>query len=160
MLPTNALAPNGTRSSASTVLPKKIRHVLVQVSLAVMVLPWYYLSATWRYDSKVSCQKGPTRHAYEWQIGPFWQDTLELWIQNDQWKLLFSHGTSSVKVPTLSWRMLVPYGFPSIIISTQLHECYIRVYWQTTATTWHLVTIQGNTYANYDMSKFLLSTSH
>ena len=24
----------------------------------------------------VSCQKGPTRHAYAWQIGPFWQDTL------------------------------------------------------------------------------------
>ena len=26
----------------------------------------------------VSCQKGPARHAYTWQIGPFWQDTLEL----------------------------------------------------------------------------------
>ena len=25
----------------------------------------------------VSCQKGSTRHAYAWQIGPFWQDTLE-----------------------------------------------------------------------------------
>ena len=25
--------------------------------------------------SRVSCQKGPTRHAYTWQIGPFWQDT-------------------------------------------------------------------------------------
>ena len=30
------------------------------------------------YISMVSCQKGPTRHAYAWQIGPFWQDTLEL----------------------------------------------------------------------------------
>ena len=33
--------------------------------------------------SMVSCQKGPTRHAYAWQIGPFWQDTLEIqkqWI--------------------------------------------------------------------------------
>ena len=28
--------------------------------------------------SMVSCQKGPTRHAYAWQIGPFWQDTLHL----------------------------------------------------------------------------------
>ena len=27
----------------------------------------------------VSCQKGPTRHAYTWQIGPFRQDTLEVW---------------------------------------------------------------------------------
>ena len=30
----------------------------------------------------VSCKKGPTRHAYAWQIGPFWQDTLAMmcWI--------------------------------------------------------------------------------
>ena len=27
----------------------------------------------------VPCQTGPTRHACAWQIGPFWQDTLELW---------------------------------------------------------------------------------
>ena len=26
----------------------------------------------------VSCQKGPTRYAYGWQIGPFWQDTLDI----------------------------------------------------------------------------------
>ena len=26
--------------------------------------------------SRVSCQKGPTRHAYAWPIGPFWQDAL------------------------------------------------------------------------------------
>ena len=25
----------------------------------------------------VSCQKGPTHHAYTWQIGPFWHDTLD-----------------------------------------------------------------------------------
>ena len=31
--------------------------------------------------SRVSCQKGPTRHAYEWQIGPFSQGTLELWLK-------------------------------------------------------------------------------
>ena len=29
-----------------------------------------------------SCQKGPTRHAYAWQIGPYWQDTFELWISS------------------------------------------------------------------------------
>ena len=28
--------------------------------------------------SMVSCQKGPTRHAYAWQIGPFWQDTPDI----------------------------------------------------------------------------------
>ena len=38
-------------------------------------------SLSHRYDvmSRVSCQKGPTRHAYAWQIGPFWQDTLDVW---------------------------------------------------------------------------------
>ena len=30
--------------------------------------------------SRVSCQKGPTRHAYAWQIWPFWQDTLDIWL--------------------------------------------------------------------------------
>ena len=30
-------------------------------------------------SSRVSCQKGPTRHAYAWRVGPFWRDTLELW---------------------------------------------------------------------------------
>ena len=30
--------------------------------------------------SMVYCQKGPTRHAYAWQIGPFWQDTLDMYI--------------------------------------------------------------------------------
>ena len=36
----------------------------------------------WIYNDiveiEVSCQKGPNRHAYTWQIGPFWQDTLEM----------------------------------------------------------------------------------
>ena len=26
----------------------------------------------------VSCQKDPTRHAYAWRIGPFWQDTPDI----------------------------------------------------------------------------------
>ena len=28
--------------------------------------------------SRESYQKGPTRHAYAWQIGPYWQDTLDI----------------------------------------------------------------------------------
>ena len=32
----------------------------------------------YQHISRVSCQKGPTRNAYAWQIGPFWQDTLDL----------------------------------------------------------------------------------
>ena len=30
--------------------------------------------------SRVSCQKGPARHAYVWQIGPFRQDTFDVSI--------------------------------------------------------------------------------
>ena len=30
----------------------------------------------------VSCQKGPTRHAYAWQIGPFWQETLDIYARS------------------------------------------------------------------------------
>ena len=35
------------------------------------------------HESMVSCQKGPTRHAYTWQIGPFWQDTLEMYVSTE-----------------------------------------------------------------------------
>ena len=29
--------------------------------------------------SRISCQKGHSRHAYAWRIGPFWQDTLDIY---------------------------------------------------------------------------------
>ena len=32
------------------------------------------------YISMVSCLKGPTCHASAWQIGPFWQDTLDMTV--------------------------------------------------------------------------------
>ena len=47
-------------------------------------IPWWrrYLEPKrhdqWAFISRVSCQKGPTRHAYAWPIGPFWQDTLDI----------------------------------------------------------------------------------
>ena len=37
-----------------------------------------------QHISMVSCRKGPTRHAYAWQIGPFWQDALDIYLYNDQ----------------------------------------------------------------------------
>ena len=37
-----------------------------------------FKSALLQVISMVSCQKGPTRHEYAWQIGPFWQDTLDI----------------------------------------------------------------------------------
>ena len=47
--------------------------------------------------SRVSCQKGPTRHAYAWQIEPFWQDTLDMFKMHtpsqhyDCWYLIKYH---------------------------------------------------------------------
>ena len=39
--------------------------------------------------SMVTCQKGPTRHAYAWQIEPFWRDTFDLHIGAEtQWATL------------------------------------------------------------------------
>ena len=38
--------------------------------------------------SRVSCQKGPTRHAYAWQIGPIWQDTLDMCIDKAEYDTL------------------------------------------------------------------------
>ena len=35
--------------------------------------------------SMVSCQKDPTQHAYAWQIGPFWQDTIDFLSTNFRW---------------------------------------------------------------------------
>ena len=37
-----------------------------------------YIHIYCTYRPRVSCQKGPTRHAYAWQIGPFCQDTLDI----------------------------------------------------------------------------------
>ena len=40
------------------------------------VIVWTYLCSY--VISTVSCERGPTSHAYAWQIGPFWQDTLDI----------------------------------------------------------------------------------
>ena len=46
--------------------------------------------------SMVSCQKGPTRHAYAWQIGPFWQDTFDVFIKK------------CIKTLSAKWRPFCP----------------------------------------------------
>ena len=58
-----------------------------------LVIPEYSGFRTRRVKSRVSCQKGPTRHAYAWQIVPFWQDTLEMGICDvrfEDWSAPFS----------------------------------------------------------------------
>ena len=46
---------------------------------------WTNAGLVYHRMSRVSCQKGPTRHAYEWQIGPFWQDTLDICVSRSGW---------------------------------------------------------------------------
>ena len=38
--------------------------------------------------SMVSCQKGPTRHASAWQLGPFW-DTLDISLRKSSAKSIW-----------------------------------------------------------------------
>ena len=41
-------------------------------------LIYLYETGSIQWISIVSCQKGPTHHANIWQIGPFWQDILDI----------------------------------------------------------------------------------
>ena len=50
-------------------------------------------------NSMASCQKGPTCHACARQIGPFWQDTLESWIQPKQNKAKQNHANMLLFIP-------------------------------------------------------------
>ena len=59
------------------------RACLDSICIIYLVLWWVHRVTSWlswwyahnMIYSMVSCEKGPTRHAYAWQIGPFWQDT-------------------------------------------------------------------------------------
>ena len=52
--------------------------------------------------SMVSCQKGPTHQAYAWQIGPFWQDTLHMYVEQHRngWIEVFNTINLDCKVPS------------------------------------------------------------
>ena len=57
-------------------------------------------SKTWaipQHKSMVFCQNVPTSHAYAWQIGPFWQDTLEIWQAHhmDTPMIIYNHKKAS-----------------------------------------------------------------
>ena len=57
------------------------------------------------YMSMVSCQKGPTRHAYARQIGPFWQDTLDVYdaVTSPEHHGISEKGIKSLHVMLWSW---------------------------------------------------------
>ena len=75
------------------------------ISIQKVSIPWNNMPMSVRFlnynsmhISRVSCQKGPTRHAYAWQIGSFWQDTLDMlhWIHG---LLLIILSKSRVSLP-------------------------------------------------------------
>ena len=73
----------------------------------------------------VSCQKGPTRHTYAWQIEPFWQDTLDLPLANESTpKKLEMHGCKLSTVATnalvLIHQAISSYRADSLLIAVNL----------------------------------------
>ena len=56
----------------------------------------------------VSCQKGPTRHVYAWQIGPFWQDTLGIWINDSlvHWSICVSLNLNGI-IGDKAWHIVL-----------------------------------------------------
>ena len=93
------------------------------------------------YNPRVSCQKGPTRHAYAWQIGPFWQDTpdYDLIFTNSHydktafsyWKwpmVVFSLQTpllTNIRVPL--WNIFVIFFTLLQIWKRYFHSCYRKI---------------------------------
>ena len=71
--------------------PRKIQHTLMSSDSVLGTLgsnPAFSKGrqlVSFRFEnhlhiSMVSCRNGPTRHAYAWLIGPFWQDTLDMYV--------------------------------------------------------------------------------
>ena len=61
--------------------------------------------------SKVSCQKGPTHHAYTWRVGPFWQDTIDIPEPNDIVKMSTWINSSLPSHKELSLPPITPGSF-------------------------------------------------
>ena len=40
---------------------------------------YFLIEYTYTHISRVSCQKGPICHALACLVGPFWQDTIDMW---------------------------------------------------------------------------------
>ena len=70
-------------SESSWLIPYKVLPHIVSYSLSKYIAYWLCGCLC---KSMVSCQKGPTRHTYAWQIGPFWQDTLEILCTRSKWR--------------------------------------------------------------------------
>ena len=83
-----------------------------------------------------SCQKGPICHAYAWQIRPFWQDTLDICMNE------LGHHSSRKRLVAIS----VPWHY--------LNQCWLVVNWtsgntfQLNLNQYSIISIQGNEFKN------------
>ena len=75
------------------------KSVVMGVSLTLILHCFtdMYAHRLYTQISMVSCQKGPTRYAYAWQIGPFWQDTIDIMHMYREGQLLIRRATPNYK---------------------------------------------------------------
>ena len=99
----------------------------------VFILRWgpAYPSSQWILSdiSRVSCKKGPTRHAYASQIGPFLQDTLDIFSSTHQSSSLFL----SI-MPSYSGHAAFRYAYLILAFTNTsrqpIHQNGASTYWQ------------------------------
>ena len=84
--------------------PHKVPLTLKMVPYDDVILTCAYSTASkCNHIWMVSCQKGPTRHTYAWQLGPFWQHTLDLSTKHHSpWYIQTLHTWFPI-VCTYSW---------------------------------------------------------
>ena len=110
---------NGPRSSKDMIATKLSGHFITFM--------WWIPSAY--LISMVSCQKGSTRHAYAWQIGPFWQDTLDTRTKerHPMWGLWLAYLVARLPVGPNSPAQPAPPGPPLVAAPHQDargHPCW------------------------------------
>ena len=100
----------------------------------------------------VSSQKGPTRHAYAWQIGPFWQDTLDMSYSSFLVKQTFSD-SSTTRTPCT--RKICKWQ----VIAAQLAHNSIPLllhFLRKQSTIWHLSICYDTIYSYFPyVNRFL-----
>ena len=81
--------------------------------------------------SMLSCQKGPTGHAYAWQIGPFWQNTLDIQFQQ---RPHYYHGLTKIGtwisyyINSFIWDVITHNNFNGTLTNPPLHPIVLRGY--------------------------------
>ena len=108
--------------------------------------PWSHSSLI----SMVSCPKGPTHHAYAWQIGPFRQDTVNMYtwtglsLVHRKVDCLF--GTKLVSKPMLTHCQYYPHGQTSVKFKSKIRTfssiiMHYKMFVKRNHLVWHQVVL-------------------